>query len=90
MKLPAFLRKAIGISRDILHYLQTRGNRRLYKQWMEQADLPPEAIPKEEAPVKRARRTYKRPFRVYVFYILLGAAAVVVCGGLLLLIIHSC
>jgi hypothetical protein len=90
MKLAAFLNKATGIPRNILNYLRTSGNRRLYKQWMEQADLPPEAIPKEEVPVERLPRAYKRPFRVYVLYILLGAAVVVVFGGLILLIVYSC
>jgi len=33
---------------DIFRYLKTRRRRRLYQQWVERAQLPPEAVPREE------------------------------------------
>lgn len=90
MKLSAFLRKTTSIPKNIINYLQTRGKRRLYQQWIEQADLPPEAVPREEPAKDLIPRIDKKRFRVYMLFMLLGAALVVVCGGVIFLILHSC
>jgi len=52
--------------------------------------LPPEAIPREEVAKEIAPRIEKKRLRVYLLFMLLGAALVIACGGLILLIMRSC
>lgn len=90
MKLKTALSKANSIISDIFNYLRTRRKRRLYQQWIEQADLPPEAIPREEATKEVAPRIDRKRLRLYILFTLLGVALAMACGGLILLIMHSC
>jgi len=90
MKLTTALSKANSILSSTFNYLRTRRQRRLYQQWIEQADLPPEAIPREEVAKEIAPRIEKKRLRVYLLFMLLGAALVIACGGLILLIMRSC
>jgi len=93
MKLPAVLRRVASILNTTFNYLRTRRQRRLYQQWIEQADLPPEAIPQEpqeEVAKEIAPRIDKKRLRVYLLFMLLGAALVIVCGGLIILVVRSC
>jgi type VI protein secretion system component VasF len=90
MKLPAILRTAINIPRYIYSYPRERWKRRLYKQWIEKSDMPPETIRREEAAEEVRPRIYRKRLRMYVLFTLLGAALVIVIGGLILLLIRSC
>jgi len=67
---------------NILSYLQRRGRKRLYQQWVEKAGLLPEAVPLEVQNL--------RELRLPLLYVFLGASALILCLGIILLIIHSC
>jgi len=90
MKLKTALSKVSSVLSNTFNYLRTRRERRLYQQWIEQADLPPEAIPREEATRETAPRIDRKRLRMYTLFTLLGAALAMACGGLILLIAHSC
>ena len=86
MKLRTILSKA----NDILKYWQNRRKRRLYKQWVEMAGLPPEAVPQEEVAEDIMPKIDKKHLRLPMLYMLLGATLAIVGVGLVLLIMHSC
>ena len=86
MKLRVILSKA----NDILKYLRTWRKRRLYKQWVKMAGLPPEAIPHEEVTGGIIPEMGERQLRLTILHMLLGASAVILGIGLILLIVHSC
>ena len=67
---------------NLLSYLQRRGRKRLYQQWVEKAGLLPEAVPLEVQ--------HLRELRLPLLYVFLGASALILCLGIILLIIHSC
>ena len=67
---------------NILSYLQRRGRKRLYQQWVEKAGLLPEAVPLE------VQNSWE--LRLPLLYVFLGASALILCLGIILLIIHSC
>jgi len=90
MKITAALSKVTSILSSTFNYLRTRRKRRLYQQWIEQAGLSPEAIPREEAPEVRAPGIDWKRLRMYMLFTLLGAALTIVFGGIILLIAHSC
>ncbi len=90
MKLKTVLSKANSVLSNTFNYLRTRRERRLYQQWIEQADLPPEAIPREEATREAAPRIGQKRLRMYILFTLLGAALAMACGGLILLVARSC
>ena len=76
----------------ILKHMRTRKQRKLYQQWIEQAGLSPEAVPREEVTedlVPEVGRGKERQ-RLPILYMLLGACVVILCVGLILLIVHSC
>ncbi len=75
---------------DILKYPQRRGEKRLYRQWVETAGLPPEAIPQEEVAGDIIPKTDKNKLRLKVLYILLVASIMILCTGVVLLIMYSC
>ena len=80
---------------DLLKYPQRRRRRRLYRQWVERADLPPEAVPEGEVARDIIPKIDKDKLRLNVLnpnilYILLGASVMIFVVGLILLAIHSC
>jgi hypothetical protein len=62
----------------------------LYQQWAQHSDLPPEAIPQEEAPQDISLPTEKKRRRPPLLYILLWVGIALLCAGLGLLFTHSC
>ena len=75
----------------MLKYFRRRKKRKLYQQWVERANLSPDAIPQEEVtedriPVSQADKQQLHPT---MLYILLGVAVVVLVAGLILFIVHS-
>ncbi len=75
----------------MLKYFRRRKERKLYRQWVERANLSPDAIPREEVaedmiPMPQAD---KQQSHLTILYILLGVAVVVLCAGLILLIVYS-
>ena len=75
---------------DIFRYLKTRRRRRLYKQWVERAQLPPEAVPREEFAEYIIPKIDKKQLRLPMLYMLLGASLMMLFVGLVLVIVHSC
>jgi len=76
---------------------------KLYKQWVKHGDLPPEAVPPKESPVKESSEevpVYREVVREIgrergergfpILYIVLGIAIFVVGIGLGLLLAQSC
>ena len=74
---------------NLVRYLRTRRKAKLYQQWVEKADLPPEAVPEEFAR-DIVPKTGRERLRLRMLYILLGASLAVLFMGLILLIAHSC
>lgn len=93
MKLGTVLSKVSGILNP-LKYLGGRRKGRLYEQWVQRADLPPEAIPRkrvaEDGTPKIERERLQQPTLYVLLYVLLGASIAVLCMGLVLLIVQSC
>lgn len=75
---------------DIFKYLRTRRRRKLYKQWIEKAQLPPEDVPREEFAEDIVPKIEKKRLHLPMLYMLLGASLVILFGGLIALILHSC
>jgi hypothetical protein len=73
----------------VIKYLRASRKRRLYKQWVETANLPPDAI-QEELPEDAQHEAAWKKFKLFLLYILLGAAAILLFAGLVLLILRSC
>ena len=75
----------------MLKYFQRRKKRKLYRQWVERANLSPDAIPQEEVAEDRIPmpQADKQQSHLTILYILLGVAVVVLCAGLILLIVNS-
>ena len=73
----------------VFKYLKASRKRRLYKQWVEAANLPPDAISEEFAEDAQYEAAWKK-FKLFLLYILLGAAAIILFAGLVLLILRSC
>jgi len=73
-----------------LKYLRRRKKGKLYQQWVDMANLPPDALPNENVTEDRMiPQTDKHQSRLTILYILLGIALVVVCTGLILLLMYS-
>ena len=75
----------------MLKYFRRRKKGKLYQQWVERANLSPDAIPREEVaedmiPMPQADKQQSHPT---ILYILLGVAVVVLGAGVILLIMHS-
>ena len=78
---------------DIFKYLRTRRKRKLYKQWVEMAELPPDEIPQEEVISRLVREEEgpdEAPLRLNTLYLMQGASLVLLCVILIILIVQSC
>ena len=76
----------------LMKYFQRREKRKLYRQWVQRASLPRDAIPREEVAkdrIPRIPQVDKQQSRPTILYILLGVAVVGLCAGLILLIVYS-
>ena len=75
----------------MLKYLRRRKKRKLYLQWVERANLSPDALPREEVAEDMVAmpQADKQQSHPTILYILLGVALVVLCAGLVLLIVYS-
>ena len=74
----------------MLKYFKRRGKRKLYRQWVERANLPSDAMPREEVAEDRTPQVDKQQSRLNVLIILLGISLVILCAGLILLFVYSC
>ena len=81
---------------NFIKYLLGRRKRRLYEEWVEMAELPPEEISQEETsprPVREEERSDDMPFQLNALTILClmqGASLVLLCVILILLIVQAC
>jgi len=76
---------------DILKYLRTGRQRKLYKQWVKMASLPPEATAKDEFAGGIKPQTYKKQSGLPMLYILLlGAFLLILVAVFILLAMRSC
>jgi len=84
-----------------LRYLRGREKRKLYRQWVERANLPPDAVSREERvaeeriPRRRSQlippdRRVEQNSHLNMLSILLVIALAVLCAGIALLIFYSC
>lgn len=93
MKLGQALSKVSGILNP-LNYFRGRRKEKLYEQWVQKAELPPETIPRkkvaEDVKPKIEKERLQQPTLYVLLYVLLGASLVIVCMGLILLIVQSC
>lgn len=74
----------------LFRYLQTRKKRKLYKQWMDKAELSPEAIPSESVEEEVVPEMDNNQSRLRLLYIFLGVSFAILCTGIILLIVQSC
>ena len=81
--------KLLAMLSYIFRYLKTRRRVKLYRQWVERADLPSEAVPEEELAIDIMPKIDKRQLRLPMLYMLLGASVVILLIGLILLIASS-
>ena len=72
-----------------LKYLKKKGKRRLYQQWVEKANLPPDVISREKVTEDRISKVDRQRSHLYILYILLGVALIALCAGLVLLVVYS-
>jgi hypothetical protein len=89
MKLSAVFSKLSSIL-NTLNYFPRRRKEKLYEQWVQSADLPPEAIPREKVREDIRPKKEKESLQQPILYILLGASLVIFCVGFVLLIVESC
>jgi len=66
-------------------FSQRKKQEKLYEQWAEHSDLPPEAIPPKESPQDMPPGKEKDGRSHRILYIALGVGIVVLCVGLVLL-----
>jgi len=77
----------------VVKYFRRREKRKLYRQWVERASLPPDAIPREKVPedrIPQADKADKQQSHLNLLSILLGITLVILCAGLILLMVYSC
>ena len=73
-----------------MRYLRRRKKRKLYQQWVDMANLPSDAVPRERVAEDRmAPQTGGQQSRMTVLYILLGIAIIVLFAGVVLLFVYS-
>ena len=93
MKLSAVFSKLSSIL-NTLNYFPRRRKEKLYEQWVQRADLPPEAVPREkvaeDVTPKIEKERLRQPTLDVLLYVLLGVSMAVLCMGLVLLIMQSC
>ncbi len=80
---------------NVIHYLLSGRKRKLYKQWVEMAELPLEDIPLEEVGSRVIREEEEEErdetqLRLTTLFMMQGATLVLLCAILILLIIQSC
>jgi len=86
------VRFAVALSRanaslsHLANYLRTHKKRRLYRQWVQKASLPPEAVPRGEAPQDITPRINWQQLRQNLLFMLLGAVLTIFAGALVLLL----
>lgn len=75
----------------MLKYFRRKKKRELYRQWVERANLSPDAMPREEVAEDRISmpQADKQQLHPTMLYILLGVAVVVLLAGLILLVVSS-
>jgi len=80
-----------------MKYIRKKKEEKLYQQWVEHDELPPEAIPKpenegsEDVLVSRDKvGKDRREQQLRILYILFGLGIIMICLGLVLIIIQSC
>ena len=83
----------------MLKYFRKRKKRKLYQQWVERANLSPDAMPREEVAEDRIShrnrqlisqdKADKQQSHLTILYILLGVALVVLFAGLVFLSVFS-
>ena len=88
MKLTDILRKAVSISSRVLSYLPKWRKRRLYQEWVDKSELPPDAVPREEFVGEIAPGIGRGQFRRNLMLILLGAFLVLLIEGIVLLVYY--
>jgi hypothetical protein len=89
MKLETVLSK-VG---NVIHYLLSGRKRKLYKQWVEMAELPPEDIPGEEVGSRITEEEEGKDetqLRLTALFMMQGATLVLLLVVLILLIVQSC
>jgi hypothetical protein len=84
-----YMEKLVTRIAYIINYLRTRRKRRLYRQWVEASDLPPDTIPGELAEDTEIETTLRQS-KLVLLYALLGAAVLLVLIGLVILIARTC
>jgi hypothetical protein len=89
MKLSTVFSKLSSIL-NTLNYFQRRRKGKLYEQWVQRADLPPEAIPREKLREDVTPKAEKESLQQPILHVLLGASLAVLCMGFILLIVQSC
>jgi len=81
---------------NFIKYLLGSRKRRLYKQWVEMAELPPEEVQQEETaqrPVRKEEQPDDMPFQLNsltALYLMQGASLILLCVVLILLIVQAC
>ena len=88
MKVTDILRKAVSISGSILSFLPKWRKRRLYQEWVDRSELPPDAVPREEFVGEIAPGIGRGEFRRNLMFILLGAVLVLLIEGIVLLVFY--
>ncbi len=87
------LRDVLSSANDLWRRLRTRKKRKLYHQWVEEADLPSEAVPQEDVGlpvIPEEAEPAKQPLRPHILYLLLGGCLVMLCAIFILLLFQSC
>ena len=85
-----FVGTLLSKTNQMLHYLKTMRKRRLYEQWVEAANLPPEAIPQDLLAESVMPETGWKRLKLVSLFVLLGVSVLILLTGLVLLILHSC
>ncbi len=80
------LRTVLPTLIHLLTYLNRKRKAKLYQQWVDRADLAPEAIPPEETTEDVLPEVDTKRLRQNIQYVLLGFFLGVFCFGLILLI----
>jgi len=85
--------------RNAIKYLASARERKLYRQWVEMAELPPENIVHEEVRESLVQEREERfemhtglkpPLELKTLYLMQGASLVILIAILVLLIVQSC
>jgi hypothetical protein len=82
--------EVISRANGVLKHIKARRKRRLYGQWTERAEMPPEAAPKEKPPVDILPKLDKKELRLPLLYMLLGASGLILFAGLIVIALQSC